>query len=205
MSGESLERKKDGERKKERKRTTKSNKVIAASSYAAPRVARLLSGGRIDRIPQNNAQVGDGAHSRRDGFTFQSETPLPLTFQWRLVSRSISPHLAPPRFTSPRLACQTPAFLRKCLLPLRSLFERKRHGRAFRCETLSTRHSADTSADRMFHKQTRSLSSLNSRHPPYTKLTTADCNYSALSVNETSARRRRRPTRYDGSPATRTR
>lgn len=114
------------------------------------------------------------------------------------------PRLTSPLLASPRLACQTPAFLRKCL-PLRSLFERKRHGRAFRCETLSTRHSADTSADRMFHKRTRSLSSLNSRHPPYTKLTTADCNYSALSVNETSARRRRRPTRYDGSPATRTR
>lgn len=120
-------------RKNERRGRTKSNKVIAASSCAA---ARLLSGGQTDRIPQNNAQVGDGAHSRRDGFTFQSETPLPLTFQWRILVSRLDPlHLASSRF-----ACQTPAFLRKCLLLLRSLFERKRHGRAFRCETLSTRH-----------------------------------------------------------------
>lgn len=77
----------------------------------------------------------------------------------RLSSR---PALPTPRFTSPRLACQTPAFLRKCLLSLRSLFERKRPWWrwAFRCETLSTRYSADTSADRMFHKRTRSLSPL---------------------------------------------
>lgn len=100
----------------------------------------------------------------------------------------------------PRLACQTPTFLRKCLPP-RSLFERKRHGGGLSGARPSRRRHLRRS---LFHKQTRPLSSLNSRHPPArTKLATADCNYSALSVNETSACRRRRPTRYDGSLAMR--
>lgn len=56
--------------------------------------------------------------------------------------------------------------------------------------------------------QTNSASLLFEFETPATrtKLATADCNYSALSVNETSARRRyRRPTRYDGSLAMRAR
>lgn len=57
--------------------------------------------------------------------------------------------------------------------------------------------------------QTNSASLLFEFETPVarTKLATADCNYSALSVNETSARcrHRRPPTRYDGSLAMRTR
>lgn len=136
------------ERKKERAR---SNKVMAASRRGSPSFRRERERKReserekIDRVPAKyNAQVGDGAHSRRrrDGFTFQSETPLPLTFQWRLISRLVPPRPPP----GPRLACQTPTFLRKCL-PTRSLFERKRHGGGLSGARPSRR---DTSADRCF-------------------------------------------------------
>jgi len=177
---------------------------MAAPCLLMPRLA-FFPTRRIDRVPQNNAQVRDGAHSRRrrDGFTFQSETPLPLTFQWRLVSRLVSS--SPSSLVAPRLVSRVR--LRRSSVSVYRVF-------AFRSAMVAgfqVRDPLDATATPppIAVSQTNSASLLFEFETPAarTKLATADCNYSALSVNETSARRCRhhRPTRYDGSLAMRTR